>query len=416
MSNAMKIVRLQAENIKRLVAVNIEPDGALVEITGRNGAGKTSVLDSIWWALAGTKNHQPEPIRKGENEARVTLDLGELVIKREFAKSKKDENKITTRISVETPDGAKFGSPQTMLDRMMGALTFDPLAFSRMDSRGQYDHIKRMAGIDLTELEEERKRTYEERTEVNRLAKQSKSQADGISVPDETPGEEINISDLISQLRDAREEDDHHLALERKREHLTTLVRDAEYAVQHAQETLKLHKSNLADFGELPVRETGKLIADLESRIENANESNQAVADLKRKRSLLQSSADYEAMSNSLTNKLDDIKHQAQRMVDESDMPVDGLDLTGGMVTWNGIPLEQASDAEQLRISCAIAMRENTQFRVIRVRDGSLLDEESLEVIREMAEESGYQVWIERVDSSGKIGFVIEDGQVSGNE
>lgn len=57
----MKIVKLTAENIKRLKAVEITPTGALVEVTGKNGQGKSSVLDAIWWALAGAEHIQTVP-------------------------------------------------------------------------------------------------------------------------------------------------------------------------------------------------------------------------------------------------------------------------------------------------------------------------------------------------------------------
>jgi hypothetical protein len=78
----------------------------------------------------------------------------------------------------------------------------------------------------------------------------------------------------------------------------------------------------------------------------------------------------------------------------------------------NGHPFVQASDAEQLRASIAIAISMNPQIRVIRVRDGSLLDEDSIKLVAELAEANDCQVWLERVDSSGKIGFVLEDGHV----
>ena len=80
----MRIISLQAENLKRLVAVNIQPDGNVVEITGKNGAGKTSVLDAIYWALAGKDGIQSTPIRKGEDHAVIKLDLGELKVVRKF--------------------------------------------------------------------------------------------------------------------------------------------------------------------------------------------------------------------------------------------------------------------------------------------------------------------------------------------
>ena len=102
----MKILSFEAENIKRLVAAEITPDGNMVQITGRNAAGKSSVLDAIWWALAGTRSHQPEPIRRGEDKAHVQLDLGEFVVRREFArvpaKDAGQEERVTTKITVST--------------------------------------------------------------------------------------------------------------------------------------------------------------------------------------------------------------------------------------------------------------------------------------------------------------------------
>ena len=103
MTNPLHIVKLEAENIKALRAVEITPAGHLVEITGRNGQGKTSVLDSIWWALAGASTVDPVPIRTGETEARIRLDLGELVVTRFFAE--RENGSTSTRLVVENARG-----------------------------------------------------------------------------------------------------------------------------------------------------------------------------------------------------------------------------------------------------------------------------------------------------------------------
>ena len=126
----MKIIALEAENLKRLTAVRIAPDGNLVQITGKNGQGKTSVLDAIWWAMAGTSNVQTTPIRKGEDQAIINLDLGDIKVRRKFIAQ--EDGGYTTSITVENGEGARFLSPQNMLDALVGQLSFDPLAFSRM--------------------------------------------------------------------------------------------------------------------------------------------------------------------------------------------------------------------------------------------------------------------------------------------
>ena len=43
----MRIVRLEAENVKRLKAVAINPTGAVIKVAGKNKQGKTSLLDAI---------------------------------------------------------------------------------------------------------------------------------------------------------------------------------------------------------------------------------------------------------------------------------------------------------------------------------------------------------------------------------
>ena len=50
-SGSLRIVGLVAENVKRIEVVELKPTGDVVEITGKNGSGKTSLLDAIWYAF-----------------------------------------------------------------------------------------------------------------------------------------------------------------------------------------------------------------------------------------------------------------------------------------------------------------------------------------------------------------------------
>ncbi len=113
-----------------------------------------------------------------------------------------------------------------------------------------------------------------------------------------------------------------------------------------------------------------------------------------------------------LTDAIAAREKQKVDAITAAEMPVEGLGFGDGEVTYGGIPFEQASDAERLRVSVAIAMASNPKLRVIRVRDGSLLDEEALKALAGIAHDRDYQVWIERVDGSGKVGVVMEDGAV----
>ena len=121
---------------------------------------------------------------------------------------------------------------------------------------------------------------------------------------------------------------------------------------------------------------------------------------------------DVEAQSAALTTAIADRKAKMQSAVAEAEMPVAGLTFGADEILLGGVPFEQASSAEQLRTSVAIAMAANPKLRVIRVQDGSLLDEEAMRILAEMAAEADYQVWIERVGVSGTVGIVIEDGAI----
>ena len=63
---SVKINKLEIENVKRIKAVKLEPTAnGLTVIGGRNNQGKTSVLDSIAWALGGENFRPSDATRDG---------------------------------------------------------------------------------------------------------------------------------------------------------------------------------------------------------------------------------------------------------------------------------------------------------------------------------------------------------------
>lgn len=419
----MKIVKLEAENFKKLVAVQIKPDGNVVEITGKNGQGKTSILDAIWVTLAGMSVAPVKPIRKGETSARIRLDLGEIKVERRFTEK-------GSAIHVENADGARFPTPQRMLDDLIGALSFDPLAFARKPAKEQVNELRSVAKleVDFDKLDGLSRADYAERTDLNRQAKAKKAQAEGIVVPVDLPAEPVDEKALLDQITEAsntnaaRERE--RLAREKKSEaadraweegedcraEAARLMQEAERVAKKGLEAEKRHEELQREIAALPALPAPIEIKDLRAKLEDAQTVNKQIARRTQKQALEKEAADLEAQAQTCTSMMEAREETKRHAIANAKMPVEGLGFGDGTVTFNGIPLEQCSSAEQLRISLAIAMAANPKLRVIRIQDGSLLDDDSLKIIGEMAEAGDFQVWIERVDTSGNVGFIIEDG------
>lgn len=429
----MRILRLEAENVKRLSAVSIEPTGSLVQITGRNGAGKTSVLDSIWWCIAGASNIQADPIRHGANKARIQLDLGELVVTRTFNRQG-DGDGYTTAITVEKADGSRYPSPQRMLDDLLGTLSFDPLHFARAPQKEQFAMLRKFVpDVDFDAIDAENKADFTKRTDVNRRAKEARTLAERIVVPN-VAAAPLDATKAIADLAEAHEFNADiekrrgaRLAAKTKAEGLRNTASDyADRAADLRQqaETLELEAAEfrtqaeelerkLAAAGDLPDPIDVTAAAAAIQAAQAAQAAALAARQKREERDRYAAQADaLEAESEALTAAMkarDDAKAEA---IANAKMPVPGIGFGDGMVLLNNVPFDQGSDAEQLRASVAIAMAANPKLRVIRVRDGSLLDEDGLRLLGEMAEANDYQVWLEKVDSTGTMGFVISDGTV----
>jgi hypothetical protein len=395
----VKIIRLSAENVKRLRAVEITPDGNVVTVTGRNAQGKTSVLDAIWLALGGgaASRETVRPIRDGEDHASVTLDLGDLVVTRTWTGDK-------TALTVKSADGAKYGSPQSVLDALVGRLSFDPLEFTRLSARDQVSALLDLVNldVDLDALARQRQTAYDDRTEIGR---QGKALGEiGKLLP--APEEEVSASDLITQIRAAQMLTTSQATERETRDFMRKKVAAtrAELAVQ--EEALKGQEAKVAAHVEVADVEA------LEGDLRSVEETNRAVRHNAEVTKAAARKADLLAQYASLTDTIAALDKTKADALAAATFPVPGLGFDDDGVTFEGIPFSQASSAEQIRVSLAMAMSLNPKLRVIRILDGSLLDADNLALIGEMATARDYQVWIERVGDASNVGVVIEDGAV----
>jgi DNA repair exonuclease SbcCD ATPase subunit len=420
------IIRLVSSNVKRVKAIEVRPEGQhLVVVRGNNGQGKSSLLDSIRYALAGKGAHPPRVIREGAYEATVELETEELTVLRRWDKKPGVEHvaeQITTELEVRAKDGSRLKSPQAVLDALVGDLAFDPLEFSRMKPREQRELVKRLAGVDVDPIEAKRSSAFDRRTLVNRELDSATARLK--AAPDNKPPPKVDTVALmkdqgelrgkISRVEAARVDRDAALRLKADR---AEAHRVAELAAKQALERLELasqaaaQADNLLDAAQEDAEGASYALEQLADKLAKASEIAAANARWEER-------SKVEIEVRALTQKADALTAEIKgydlakgEQLSKAAFPVPGLGFSADGVTLNGLPLEQASSAEQLRVAVAIAIKRNPKLRVFFVREGSLLDATSLELLRRLAEENGAQVWLEAVGEDGAATVVIRDGE-----
>jgi DNA repair exonuclease SbcCD ATPase subunit len=413
------ITKLISENIKRVRAVTIKPDGSTVVIGGANGSGKSSTIDTIEMCLGGKKRIPKEPVRKGAKKARGVVETADLVVTRTW-------NAKGTQLEVRPKEkgAAALASPQKVLDKLVGTLSFDPLEFSRMDSKKQSETLRELVGLDFSLLDKKREQCYTERRDLGRDLKKAKGHLENLFY-DESLGEieQVPMPDLLKELERRRAHNTENDAKRTKLETLREKGRAGKAEVSRLVDALTAAKEALAEIntdGKALAAEVKQLededCAEVQSRIANASKNNEQIhanAEYKRTEAevdALQSS--YDTLTEKIT-QVDDTKTDA---IFRAVYPVDGLEALDDGVYIDGVPWGQASQAEQLKCSIAIGFALNPKLKILLIRDGSLLDSDSLAAVSKMAEEAGGQCWIETVtdgdDGGGRATVVIEDGAV----
>lgn len=408
----MKIISFSAENFMRLVAVRINPNGSTVIVGGKNGAGKSAALLAIQAALGGKTCCPEEPVRRGAKKAEIIIEMDDIIVTRTFSKK-------GTQLEVASAEGKKYGSPQKMLDELVGPLSFDPLEFSRMDPHKQAEVVRRLAALDFTGLEAERRDVFEERTILTRAGKENTAQLNGLSHHEGVPDAVVSVSDLVGELELAR-------CKNKQNERDYALLADYEKDLQsqkdeqaRLEDELNTARHDLAK-AEKCAEDQARRVADLKEvdtsplreAIQNAEANNTKVRE-----NIHYDNAIFirDAQINKhkeLTGQLSAIDQKKADAIQNAKYPIDGMTVTDEGVELHGLPFKQASSAEQLACSVAMGLALNPTLKVLLVRDGSLLDEDSLAQVAEIAARADAQVWIERVGKGRECTVIIEDGSV----
>lgn len=434
--SARKIIELRAANVKRLTAVEIKPDGTLVVIGGKNCAGKSSVLDAIVMGLGGAKYIPGKPVRTGAESADIEMVLdGEpgIVIKRHI----KADGGTTLEVTQVSADGvrARIQSPQALLDTLCGRIAFDPLAFTRLRPQEQVDVLRQVVGIDLSDVDVAMDETYQQRTALNRQVKEQQSVLTAAKSYADAPAEAVSVDALLAELEEAgavnraaqEAEQQARVAAERV-PRAAAAVAGAKKDLLRAQEIVRTCEALLKteeaahDEAQRKADAAKRLAADkpridcepIHARLRSAEATNEKVRANASYQEMAAKLAELRRQSEEATARIEALRAARVERINAAKWPVTGLGFTEDGVSYNGLPFGQCSSAEQLRISTAIGLAQHPNLRVLLIKDASLLDDDSLAAIAELAAEHEGQVWLEVVRSDESVSVIIEDGRVKG--
>lgn len=440
-----RVIAVQLENVKKIAFARIRPTTNIVLVNGDNESGKTTLLESINWAMGGTSEIPTLPVRKGQKNAKITVDLGELRVTRYFtfvdpATNAKGHGYIS-RIEVEERshnDPSRFSmmrEPQKVLDALKSKISFDPLAFTLQKPKDQFETLRGLVSldIDIDELAAKKEVAYSARRDAGRDVDALTARLKGMSEPDAAlPTKPVNVQELTAKLQNAA---NHNSTVEAAKQRKQRHFEDAEQCkqavitrmgkIEELQAQIETLRTEIGEYEEksvsaLQAYEAAIIpeaidTAEVAQELQNANATNAAIGRAVQYRATkeeLDAAIKTWGEHDRTVKKADEDRAAA---IARAKMPVKGLSIGDGEVMFEGLPFEQASNAQQIRISVALGIAANPKLRVMYIQDGSLLGTKMMKVIEEMAEEFNYQIWIERVDTTSKVGIMMEDGEASGD-
>lgn len=397
------IKSLEISNFQRISAVKIEPTNNVIMLCGKNSEGKTSVLDAIEATFTKFNARVTKrPVKDGAGRADIKITLTDgTKLHQKFIPS-------GPTLTGENPDGKKIA--QKDVDQIISALGVDAAAFINAGEKKQLDTL--LSVVDLpfvpAALDAERKRTFDERTAAGRDVKRLEAQLSAfLPMPDDLPAQEVSLSELITQ---------HHTATQQNQ-----AVAQAHAAVASWQAKVDRLQAELAeaerDLAAATAHAAGApALIDTDAiqlRINTAEVTNAQIRVTAEKRAVTTSLARARDTVDQLTADLAEIDARKADGLAAAEMPVDGLSFDEEGVLYQGVPFSRASGAEQIIVSAAMIIATDPEVRTMVIRNGNVMDEDSLAVLQEMCEDNNFQAFVEFVSDSEDHEFRLVDGELA---
>ncbi len=406
----VKINSLEIENIKRVRAVKLEPAAnGLTVIGGKNNQGKTSVLDAIAWALGGDRYRPSQATREGSvipPHLHLTLSNG-IVVER---KGKNSELKVTD------PEGHKGG--QQLLNAFLEPLALDLPKFMHASEREKADTLLRIIGVgdELEKLERKEKALYDKRRAIGQIADQKKKFAREQTYWPDVPNDLVSASELIRQQQvilakngeNQRKRERVH-QLELKKHELRRQLDDFQAQYDAVCRDCDIAQKSAEDLQDESTEELERNIAEIDA-------INAKVRDNLTHNKAEEEALEYDRQYESLTSELATVRANKANLLDNVELPLEGLSVENGALTYHGQKWDNMSGSEQLKVSTAIVRKLKPECGFVLL-DG--LEQMDLDTLREFGawlESQELQAIATLVSTGGECSIIITDGIAESTE
>ena len=407
---SMKINKLEIENVKRIKAVKVEPKAnGLTVIGGNNNQGKTSVLDSIAWALGGERYKPSQATREGS----VIPPTLHIVMNNGLVVERKGKN---SALKVTDPNGQKAG--QQLLNEFVEQLALDLPKFMEASGAEKAKILLQIIGVgpQLTQLEQQEKELYQERLYIGRTADQKEKFAKEQPYYTDAPKDLISASELIYQQQEILARNGEN---QRKREQLHQLEQKYQ-RINEQMSTLLTEQKQVENDLDIARKSALDLhdesTEELEQNISNIEEINRKVRVNLDKEKAEDDAKTYRDQYNSLTKDLEDVRDKKAELLNAAELPLPELSVKEGELIYKGQKWDNMSGSDRLKVSTAIVRKLNPNCGFVLLDKLEQMDMKSLQEFGEWLEAEGLQAIATRVSTGDECSIIIEDGYVVGQQ
>ena len=403
---SVKINAFQIENVKRVRAVELVPvQNGLTIIGGDNGQGKTSVLDGIAWCLGGEK-YRPTQAQNSDSvlppSLKITLSNG-LIVERKGKNSS---------LTVTDPSGQKAG--QTLLNSFVEQFALDLPKFMVSSDSDKAETLLKIIGVgdELRKLNQEENSFYQDRLYIGRERDQKQKYADELIFYPNMPEMPVSAHELIMRQQEILGKNAENQRLRRDKDLWEERLAQAKNDLLEAQRKVDEAEKNLEIASKSAENLVDESTAEIEEDIKRIDDINRKVRANLDKVAAQETAKNLFDKYNNLTEKIEDVRKQRKKLLDNAALPLEGLSVEDGALTYKSQKWDCMSGAEQLKVATAIVRALNPNCGFVLIDKLEQMDRKTLDEFGKWLEEQNLQAIATRVSSGDECSIIIEDGYV----